>query len=293
VIEGFTQRRVVAAGVGLSVFEAGEGSAVLLLHGYPQTHLIWRHLAPRLAREFQVFAPDLKGYGDSDAPPPDPSSSNYAKRAMAADMVAMMRGLGHERFAVVGHDRGARVGYRMALDHPDRVRRLAVLDIVPTGAMWDSANRLFAVNTFHWGFLAQGGGLPERLIGADPDFWIDATCRRWSRDPKALADALPEYRRAFRRPEVIAATCADYRAGATLDDTHDRADLAAGKRIECPVLAIWSGTFVGQEKGGGDPLEIWRRYAVDVRGFQVDCGHFIPEEAPGIIEGPLLDFLRP
>lgn len=290
-IEGFTQRRVVAAGTGFNVFEAGEGAPVLLLHGYPQTHLIWRHLAPRLAREFQVFAPDLKGYGDSDAPAPDPSSSNYSKRAMAADMVAMMRGLGHERFAVVGHDRGARVAYRMALDSPERVRRLAVLDIVPTGAMWAAANRVFAVNTFHWGFLAQGGGLPERLLGADPDFWVEATCRRWSRDFRALAEALPEYQRAFRRPEVIAATCADYRAGATLDDTHDQTDVAAGKKIECPLLAIWSGTFVGRNKGT-DPLEVWRGYASDVRGFAVDCGHFIPEEAPGVIEGPLLDFLR-
>lgn len=290
-IEGFTQRRVVAAGTGFNVFEAGEGAPVLLLHGYPQTHLIWRHLAPRLAREFQVFAPDLKGYGDSDAPAPDPSSSNYSKRAMAVDMVAIMRGLGHERFAVVGHDRGARVAYRMALDSPERVRRLAVLDIVPTGAMWAAANRVFAVNTFHWGFLAQGGGLPERLLGADPDFWVEATCRRWSRDFRALAEALPEYQRAFRRPEVIAATCADYRAGATLDDAHDQADLAAGRKIECPLLAIWSGTFVGRNKGT-DPLEIWRSYANDVRGFAVDCGHFIPEEAPGVIEGPLLDFLR-
>jgi haloacetate dehalogenase len=291
VIEGFTQRRVVAAGTGFNVFEAGEGAPVLLLHGYPQTHLIWRHLAPRLAREFQVFAPDLKGYGDSDAPAPDPSSSNYSKRAMAADMVAMMRGLGHERFAVVGHDRGARVAYRMALDSPERVRRLAVLDIVPTGAMWAAANRVFALNTFHWGFLAQGGGLPERLLGADPDFWVEATCRRWSRDFRALAEVLPEYQRAFRRPEVIAATCADYRAGATLDDTHDQTDVAAGKKIECPLLAIWSGTFVGRNKGT-DPLEVWRGYANDVRGFAVDCGHFIPEEAPGVIEGPLLDFLR-
>jgi haloacetate dehalogenase len=181
VIEGFSQRRVVAAGTGFNVLAGGEGAPVLLLHGYPQTHLVWRHLAPRLAREFQVFAPDLKGYGDSDAPAPDPSSSNYSKRAMAADVVAMMRGLGHERFAVVGHDRGARVAYRMALDSPERVRRLAVLDIVPTAAMWAAANRVFALNTFHWGFLAQGGGLPERLIGADPDFWVEAACRRWSR----------------------------------------------------------------------------------------------------------------
>lgn len=290
-IPGLNQRRVVASGVSFNVCEGGEGPPVLLLHGYPQTHLIWRHLAPTLAREFTVIAPDLKGYGDSDAPAPDPSSSRYSKRAMAADLVALMRALNHERFLVVGHDRGARIGYRMAFDHADRVRKLATFDIVPTGAMWEAANRVFAVNTFHWGFLAQAGGIPEKMLGADPDFWVEAICRKWARNFKALEDAMPEYRRCFRRPEVIAASCADYRAGATLDDTHDRADLDAGRRIDCPVLAVWSGTFVGQGKSG-DPMQTWRRFANDVRGFPVDCGHFIPEEAPGTVEGPLLDFLR-
>lgn len=290
-IPGLNQRRVVASGVSFNVCEGGEGPPVLLLHGYPQTHLVWRHLAPTLAREFTVIVPDLKGYGDSDAPAPDPSSSRYSKRAMAADLVALMRALNHERFLVVGHDRGARVGYRMALDHADRVRKLATFDIVPTGAMWETANRVFAVSTFHWGFLAQAGGIPEKLIGADPDFWVEAICRKWARNFKALEDAMPEYKRCFRRPEVIAASCADYRAGATLDDTHDRADLDAERKIECPVMAVWSGTFVGQGKSG-DPMQTWRRFANDVRGFPVDCGHFIPEEAPGTIEGPLLDFLR-
>lgn len=289
-IAGLSQRRVVASGVSFNVCEGGEGPAVLLLHGYPQTHLMWRHLAPVLAREFTVIAPDLKGYGDSDAPAPDPSSSRYSKRAMAADLVALMRALNHERFLVVGHDRGARIGYRMAFDHPERVRKLAMFDIVPTGAMWEGANRVFAVNTFHWGFLAQPGGMPEKLIGADPDFWVESLCRKWGRDFKALADALPEYKRCFRRPEVIAASCADYRAGAALDDAHDRADLDAGRTIDCPVLVVWAATFAGQ--GKPDPLQTWRRYASDVRGFQVECGHFIPEEAPGTVEGPLLDFLR-
>jgi haloacetate dehalogenase len=157
--------------------------------------------------------------------------------------------------------------------------------------MWERADRRFAADSFHWGFLAQGRGLPERMIGADPDFWLDTVCRKWARDFRALDDAIAEYRRCFRRPEVIAATCADYRAGATLDDAHDRADLDAGRRIECPVLAIWSANFA-HRMNGADPLDIWRRFAVDVRGFAVDCGHFIPEEAPGVMEGPLLDFLR-
>ncbi|MGH8680470.1 MAG: alpha/beta fold hydrolase [Burkholderiales bacterium] len=289
-LPGFEARRVAAAGVGFSVHTAGTGPAVLLLHGYPQTHLIWRHLAPGLARRFGIVAPDLKGYGDSDAPQPAPDSSNYSKRALAAELVALMGAVGHERFSVVGHDRGARVAYRMALDHPARVARLVVLDIVPTGAMWAGATRVFAVNTFHWGFLAQGAGMPERLIGADPDCWLEFVCRKWARDFAKLADAMPEYARAFRKPEVIAATCADYRAGATRDDEHDRADLAAGRKIACPTLAIWSNTFVGKGKSA-DPLETWREYAVDVRGFPVGSGHFIPEEAPEAIGEPVERFL--
>jgi haloacetate dehalogenase len=289
-LQGFESRRVAAAGVTFSVHTAGSGPAVLLLHGYPQTHLLWRHLAPGFARRFATVAPDQKGYGDSDAPAPTPDASNYSKRALAAELVALMRALGHERFAVVGHDRGARVGYRMALDHPERIAKLVVLDIVPTGAMWAGATRVFAVNTFHWGFLAQGGGMPERLIGADPDTWLEYCCRKWARDFAKLADALPEYLRAFRKPDVIAATCADYRAGATLDDELDRADLAAGRKIACPTLAIWSGTFIGKGKSA-DPLETWREYAHDVRGVQVACGHFIPEEAPEAVAGPIAEFL--
>jgi haloacetate dehalogenase len=285
-IPGFATTRVAAAGVTFSVHTAGRGPAVLLLHGYPQTHLIWRHLAPDWARGFAVVAPDLKGYGESDAPPPAPDSANYSKRTMAAELVALMRTLGYERFAVVGHDRGGRVAYRLALDHPQTVTRLVTLDIIPTGAAWAAATRAFAVNTFHWGFLAQVGGMPERLIGGDPDFWLEYCCRKWARDPGALADALDEYKRAFRRPEVIAATCADYRAGATLDDEYDTADLAAGRKITCPMLAVMSGPRALRE-----PPEAWRQYAQDVRMLAVDCGHFIPEEAPAAVAGPIADFL--
>ena len=289
-IRGFDPLRVTASGVTFTVHTAGHGPAVLLLHGYPQTHLIWRHLAPDWEERFAVVVPDLKGYGDSDAPAPAADSSNYSKRVMAAECVALMRELGHERFAVVGHDRGGRVAYRLALDHPQTVTKLVTLDIIPTGATWAAATRAFAVNTFHWGFLAQGGGLPERLIGGDPDYWLEFCCRKWARDPAAFADALDEYKRAFRRPEVIAATCADYRAGATLDDEHDRADLAAGRKIACPMLAVWSGTLRGRTRPE-DPLETWRQYARDVRGFAAESGHFIPEEAPDAIRAPIADFL--
>ena len=285
-IRGFDARRIAAAGVTFSVHTAGHGPAVLLLHGYPQTHLIWRHLAPAWAERFAVVAPDLKGYGASDAPTPAADSANYSKRTMAAECVALMHELGHERFAVVGHDRGGRVAYRLALDHPQAVTRLVTLDIVPTGAAWAAATRAFAINTFHWGFLAQGAGMPERLIGGNPDVWLEYCCRKWARDFAALADALDEYKRAFRRPEVIAATCADYRAGATLDDENDRADLAAGKQIACPTLAVMSGARARRE-----PPEAWREYAQDVRSLAVDCGHFIPEEAPDAIRAPIADFL--
>jgi haloacetate dehalogenase len=289
-LAGFEARRIAVAGIDLSVHTAGTGPAVLLLHGYPQTHLIWRHVAPALARRFMVVAPDLKGYGDSAAPPPTSDAANYSKRAMAAELVMLMRELGHQRFAVVGHDRGGRVAYRMAFDHPETIERLVTLDIIPTGAMWAAAARAFAVNTFHWGFLAQPNGMPERLIGGAPDAWLEFLCRKWTRDYARLEDAMPEYKRCFRRPEVIAASCADYRAGATLDDEHDRADLAATRKITCPVLAFWSNTFVGQGKSG-DPLAIWRDYARDVRGAPVASGHFIPEEAPDAIGGPILEFL--
>ena len=285
-IDGFAAARVAAAGVALSVHTAGRGPAVLLLHGYPQTHLIWRHLAPAWAERFAVVAPDLKGYGASDAPAPAADSTNYSKRTLAAECVALMRELGHERFAVVGHDRGGRVAYRLALDHPQTVTRLVTLDIIPTGAAWAAAARSFAINTFHWGFLAQGGGMPERLIGGDPDFWLEFCCRKWAGDFAALADALDEYKRAFRRPEVIAATCADYRAGATLDDEYDRADLAAGRKITCPTLAVMSGARARRE-----PPEVWRQYAQDVHNLAVDCGHFIPEEAPDAIRAPIAEFL--
>lgn len=285
-IDGFAATRVAAAGVTFSMHTAGRGPAVLLLHGYPQTHLIWRHLAPAWAKRFAVVAPDLKGYGASDAPAPAADSANYSKRAMAAECVALMRELGHERFAVVGHDRGGRVAYRLALDHPRTVTRLVTLDIIPTGAAWAAATRSFAINTFHWGFLAQGGGMPERLIGGNPDVWLEYCCRKWAGDFAALADALAEYKRAFRRPEVIAATCADYRAGATLDDENDRADLAAGEKIACPTLAVMSGARARRE-----PPEVWREYAQDVRSVAVDCGHFIPEEAPDAIRAPIADFL--
>ena len=204
--EGFGTWQMRFDDLNLHVLKGGQGPALLLLHGYPQTHLIWRHLAPVLAQHFTVYCPDLKGYGDSSAPPPTPDSGNYTKRQLAAEMVELMRLQGHRQFAVMGHDRGARVAYRLALDFPEVVTRLVSLDIVPTGSYWDQADKGFAMGTFHWGFLAQNGGLPEKLIGGDPDFWLEWIVRHWAGDmSKFPEDVMAEYRRCFRRPDVIEA----------------------------------------------------------------------------------------
>ncbi len=186
---GFEQRRVKVGDVTLNVRTGGNGNPLLLLHGYPQTHVAWHKVAPELARSFTVICPDLKGYGDSDAPAPTADSGNYSKRVMGAEMLALMKALGHPRFAMVGHDRGARIAYRLALDHPEAVTRLGILDILPTAEYWDLADRKFAVNTFHWGFLARDGGLPERLIGHDPEFFQDYLMRLWAGEYGALDPA--------------------------------------------------------------------------------------------------------
>jgi len=238
-----------------------------------------------------VIGPDLKGYGDSDAPAPTPDSGNYSKRVMGEEMLALMKEFGHQRFALVGHDRGGRVAYRLALDHPRAITRLGILDIVPTSEYWDTADRAFAVNTFHWGFLARDGGLPERLIGHEPDFVLDYLMRLWAGDHGALdPKALAEYRRCFRKPENIAAVCADYRAGYTIDDEQDRADRAAGRKIGCPVLVISGEQYL--HTGESNALDIWRRWAADVRGLGLMCGHFVAEEKPAEALAALVPFLR-
>jgi len=273
--EGFAKRRISGAGAEINLVVGGQGPPLLLLHGYPQTHAMWHKVAPNLARDFTVVAPDLRGYGDSGKPASDPEHFVYSKRATAADMVAVMEGLGFLSFFVAGHDRGARVAHRMALDHPARIRRLAVLDIIPTRAVFQRVDKALATSTYHWFFLIQPE-LPEALIGANPDFYLEWTLRKWSRDFASFAPvALAEYKRCFRDPAVIHASCEDYRAGASIDLAHDEADIA--RKIECPLLTIWGG---GPITKGAPNIEAWRERANDVRGFPLDCGHFIPEEKP-------------
>jgi haloacetate dehalogenase len=263
---------------GVRLRRGGDGPPVLVLHGHPQTHAMWHAVASALVGDFTVIAADLPGYGRS-AP-----TLSGSKREMALRLIATMGELGFERFAVAGHDRGGRCAYRLALDRPECVDRVAVLDIVPTAEMWRRADKEFGLVDWHWFFLAQPAPLPERLITAAPDaFYFRADRSRFH--PDALAD----YLAAVRDPTVIHAMCQDYRAGATIDHEHDEADVAAGRRIECPLLVLWAGR---EELGRWfDVLETWRRWADDVRGRALDCGHFLAEERPEEVAAELRVFL--
>jgi haloacetate dehalogenase len=262
----------------------GSGPPILLLHGFPETHLMWRSMAPLLARHFTVVCADLRGYGQSGCPASTHDHAPYSKRAMARDMIAVMRHLGFPRFSVAGHDRGGRVAYRLALDHPERVERLAVLDIVPTGDAWERADARFAAAFWPWSLLAQPEPLPERLLSAAPDAVIDDALGGWgSSPPTAFGREVREaYIRALSDPARVHAICEEYRAAATLDRQDDQADREAGRRIACPVLALWSdgGPLDRWYAAAGGPLALWQAWADDVRGHPVKAGHFFPEEMP-------------
>jgi haloacetate dehalogenase len=270
--EGFDLAHVDTGEAIIRVRYGGSGPPLLLLHGHPQTHMMWHRIAPQLAQRFTVVAPDLRGYGQSSKPPTTPDHEPYSKRAMARDQVEVMRRLGFEQFSVAGHDRGGRCAYRLALDHPQRVRKLAVLDIIPTGEAFRRTNMEFGLGFWHWFFLAQPYPLPERLIGANPDAYYFRQSRDLF-DPEALDD----YLRCVHDPATIHAMCEDYRAGATIDFQLDEADRRQ-RRIACPVLVLWSGR--GELEQWYDVLAIWREWADDVRGRSLDCGHYLAEEAP-------------
>lgn len=277
--EPFAYRRVEVDGTTIAAAVGGQGDPVLLLHGYPQTHLMWRHVAPDLARDHTVVVSDLRGYGDSDKPEPDDANTRYAKRAMAADQVGLMRRLGFDRFALAGHDRGARVAHRLTLDHPEAVARLAVLDIVPTHHVLTHVDLTLATSYFHWFLLQAGGGIPERLLGAEPEFWIRSMVERLLAPGASIEpEVMDAYIRAFAEPAAIAGSTADYRAGTTTDLDDDEVSFAAGARVRCPTLVLWGEHgFVGRAY---DPTAVWREYAEDVRGVELPSGHFLPEEVP-------------
>jgi haloacetate dehalogenase len=290
--EGFESRDLQTPRGTVHARIAGSGPPLLLLHGYPQTHLMWHAVAPRLAERFTVVVADLPGYGDSFRPPVTDDHAAHSKRALADDLIAAMGALGHEAFAVAGHDRGGRVAYRMALDRPEAVSRLAVLDIVPTGEIWAHADDRFALVYWHWPFLAQPAPLPELLILGDPDrFWIAAE-RMGIKvgDDRFPQETIDAYRAQLRDPDAVTAMCEDYRAGATVDRAHDDADRGT-RSIACPVRVLW-GAHGALPHFYDDPLELWRTYAPDVTGRGVDgAGHFLAEDAPEDVAADLRAFL--
>jgi haloacetate dehalogenase len=287
-LAGFTRSTVAVTGTDIAVAVAGTGPPLLLLHGFPQTMAMWHEVAPVLAEHFTVVCADLRGYGASGRPESGDDHAGYSKRAMAQDQVEVMSALGFDRFAVAGHDRGGRVVRRMCLDHPERISAAAVLDIVPTATVFATTDQALATAYYHWFFLIQPGGLPERMIGADPRWWLRETLRRWAApgfafDPAALA----AYEQAFDDPATIHAQCEDYRAAATIDLAHDAAD--AGSRIGCPLLVLW-GRHGAMERIY-DVFGTWTDQGVDVRGRALDSGHFLAEEAPGQTARELLGLL--
>ncbi|MBL6600989.1 MAG: alpha/beta hydrolase [Alphaproteobacteria bacterium] len=288
--EGFETRKIDTGEATIHVRVGGAGSAVVLLHGYPQSGACWHKLAPALAENYRVIIPDLRGYGDSVGPAPDADNTLYSKRSMASDIASVLDALSEEKAMIVGHDRGGRVAYRFALDHPDRTRKLAVLDMIPTSETWERLAAVEAIAAYHWPFLAQGNGLPERMIGHDPDDYLKHTLHSWIRVEGCFTEAaMAEYLRCFAKPSVIAACCADYRAGATVDWQIDRADVEAGNKIACPLLSLW-GQRPGREKSTS--LEVWSAWCSGpVSGGPIDSGHFLAEENPTDTLAALSSFL--
>jgi haloacetate dehalogenase len=283
--ENFNHKRIETSETIINLVQGGSGYPILLLHGYPQTHACWYRVAPVLAERFTVVCPDLRGCGDSAKPPVDPEHLTYSKRTMAQDQVKVMQNLGFNEFAVVGHDRGARVAHRMALDYPEKISRLALLDIIPTRMAFAHVNKEMATAAFNWFFSIQPDGLPERLIGAEPAFYLRWILEHWSGKKAALAEeTIVEYLRCFDA-ETIRATNEEFRAAATIDLIHDEADKE--QRISCPTLLLWSKT----SWTAFDMLEVWRSHAEDVQGVAFDCGHFLPEEDPERTAEEIIRFL--
>jgi haloacetate dehalogenase len=284
--DGFIREHITTQDTTINLIRGGRGDPILLLHGYPQTHVCWHRVAPILAERFTVVCPDLRGSGDSAKPPSDPEHLAYSKRMMAQDQVEVMQRLGFPEFAVVGHDRGARVAHRMALDSAEHITKLALLDIIPTSTAFASVNQEMATAAFNWFFAIQPDGLPERLIGAEPAFYLRWLLDHWCGTKDALAgEAVAEYQRCFDAA-AIRATCEEFRAAATIDLIHDEADRE--QKISCPTLLLWSATSLWATY---DMLEVWRSRAEDVQGVALDGGHFLPEENPERTAAELLRFL--
>ncbi|MGH7885472.1 MAG: alpha/beta fold hydrolase [Thermodesulfobacteriota bacterium] len=273
--KNFKKEKIQANGIEINTVHGGKGEPLLLLHGYPQTHVMWHKVAPGLAEKFYVVCPDLRGYGDSSKPKGIDDHSNYSKRTMGKDMIEVTAKLGFDSFFAAGHDRGGRVLHRMCLDYPEKIKKACVMDIAPTYHMFKTADQNFATGYYHWFFLIQPGGLPEKMIGNDPEYYLTEKLKRWSGknknfDPKAVK----EYVRCFSDPAAIHASCEDYRAAASIDLEHDEEDM--DKKITCPLLVLWGNQgFVHRTY---DVIETWKQRADNVTGKSLNCGHFVPEE---------------
>ncbi|MCB0196787.1 MAG: alpha/beta hydrolase [Anaerolineae bacterium] len=286
----FKKLKIKTTDAEINLVHGGSGPPLLFMHGYPQTHVMWRQVAPRMAEHFHVICPDLRGYGDSSKPATTSNHAPYSKRAMGQDMVEVMAALGYDQFYAAGHDRGGRVLHRLILDHPERVTKACVMDIAPTYYMFKHTDQAFATGYYHWFFLIQPEGLPEQLIGADPGYYLTEKLRRWS-GPDAFFDpkAVREYIRCFENPAMIHATCEDYRAAASIDLEHDEADM--DQKITCPLLVLWGK--LGFVHRTYDVLATWRERATQVEGYALDsCGHFLPEERPNAVYGALMKFFE-
>ncbi|HMG35824.1 MAG TPA: alpha/beta hydrolase [Blastocatellia bacterium] len=284
---GFSEVRQQTTGATINGVIGGSGPPVLLLHGWPQTHIEWHKITPMLAQRFTVIATDLRGYGDSSKPEEGINHEGYSKRAMARDQLELMRQLGFNHFAVVGHDRGGRVGHRMSLDYPEAVTKLAVLDIVPTYKLYTTVTREFASVYFHWFFFIQPSPLPETLIASNAEFILRAWAFR-GLIPSAISDeAFEDYLRCFSDPRTLHAMCEDYRAGATIDLEHDKADLE--KKVQCPLLALWGSN--GAMEPLFDVVATWKERATLVKGKALAGGHFLPEQLPDEVHTELEAFL--
>lgn len=294
VFEGFEKTRIKANGVSINLVQGGSGPPLLLLHGYPQTHVEWHKIAPPLANNYRVVASDLRGYGDSEKPLADPGDlSVFCKRTTAQDQIEVMSQLGFDSFHVVGHDRGARVAHRMALDHPASVKSFTSLDVMPSQAAFESMDQQLAFAWFHWHLMRQPSPLPETLIGTNARFYLDFLLERWCATEGAITDeAYAEYLRCFNNPDTIRATCLDYR-GVELDLIHDEED--RGRKLTCPMLVLWGSDTTkrpGWQTGSSlDMPEVWRQRATEVKGKALNCGHFLPEEQPEQVLDELLRFL--
>jgi haloacetate dehalogenase len=284
--DNFISKQIKTQETEINLVQGGKGYPILLLHGYPQTHVCWHNVAPILAQQFTVVCTDLRGCGDSGKPPSDFEHLNFSKRKMAEDQVEVMHSLGFDEFSVVGHDRGARVAHRMALDYGKKVTKLALLDIIPTNTAFENVDKKMATAAFNWFFSIQPDELPERLIGAESDFYLNYCLDHWADKKRAIADeAIAEYQRCFTK-ETIRSTCEEFRAAATIDLAHDEVDKKT--KIACDTLILWSNKSMWATY---DIIEIWKQRAKNVKGIAFDCGHFLPEENPEKTAKELISFL--